>query len=295
MFIHVNGVRLFFDVEGAQLRPSGPVMRELPTVVLLHGGPGADHSHYRPHMSPLAEVAQLIYLDHRGNGRSEAGPQSSWTLAQWGDDVRAFCDALGLVHPVVLGASFGGEVALSYATRHPGHPGKLVLMSTAARGGAHTQRRVDLFEQLGGTEVGALARQRLLGGDTSPAVLAAWLRLALPHYNRSAADPFELPRAVRNPEATRWFSRADGEGNHFDLRAGLHRITCPVLLMGGTLDPMLPIENQRDIAALLRPEQLQYVEFEGAGHGLVADAPERALTLLKDFITTDFIATENQE
>ena len=136
------------------------------------------------------------------------------------------------------------------------------------------------------------ARQRLLNGDTSPTVLAAWLRLALPHYNRSEADPHELSRAVLNPEATRWFTRADGEGNHFDLRADLHRITCPVLLMGGTLDPMLPIENQLDIAALLRPEQLQFVEFEGAGHGLVADAPERALKLLKHFITTDFMTTE---
>ena len=41
----------------------------------------------------MADVAQVVYLDHRGNGRSDAGPKDAWTLAQWGDDVRAFCEA----------------------------------------------------------------------------------------------------------------------------------------------------------------------------------------------------------
>jgi len=40
MHVRVNGVRLFFDVEGAKLVPDGPVMREKPTLLLLHGGPG---------------------------------------------------------------------------------------------------------------------------------------------------------------------------------------------------------------------------------------------------------------
>ena len=287
MHVSVNGLRLFFDVEGAKLVPDGPRMRERPTVLLLHGGPGADHSHYRPQMTPLAKVAQLVYYDHRGNGRSEAGAQKHWTLAQWGDDVRAFCDGLGIERPIVLGASFGGMVALAYATRHPGHAAKLILMSTAARGGAHTARRVALFEQLGGSEAGALARRRLIDGDTSREVLDDWLRICVPQYNRSPTDADGMQRGVRNAEATRWFSRADGEGNHFDLRDQLHRIECPVLLMGGTLDPMVPVENQREIASLLPPHLLRYEEFEGAGHGLVADAPERALTLMRDFIAPE--------
>jgi pimeloyl-ACP methyl ester carboxylesterase len=286
MFVSVNGTKLFFDVEGPKLVPNGEVMQERPTVVLLHGGPGADHSHYRPAMSALADVAQLIFYDHRGNGRSEAGSKDQWNLAQWGDDVKGLCDALGIVKPIVFGASFGGMVALSYATRHPGHAAKLMLMSTAARGGAHTQRRVDLFGQLGGPEVGALAKRRLIDGDTSPEVLQAWLRLAVPHYNRRQGDPSALKRAVLHEEPTRWFTRVGGEGNTFDLRADLHRITCPVLLMGGLLDPMLPIENQRDIAASLSPDLLSYAEFDNCGHGLVADAPERALKLMREFITT---------
>ena len=134
MHVSVNGVRLFFDVEGAKLVPDGPVMREKPVLLMLHGGPGADHSIYRPAYSALADIAQIVYLDHRGNGRSEDGPREGWNLAQWGDDVSAFCDALGIVDPIVLGASFGGMVALAYATHHPAHPSKLVLISTEAAG-----------------------------------------------------------------------------------------------------------------------------------------------------------------
>ena len=46
-------------------RSRGRTMREVPTVILLHGGPGADHSNF----TALTGVAQVIYLDHRGNGR----------------------------------------------------------------------------------------------------------------------------------------------------------------------------------------------------------------------------------
>ena len=149
MHVEVNGVRLFFDVEGAKLIPDGAAMREKPTLLLLHGGPGFDHALYKPAYAALADVAQVIYLDHRGNGRSDAGPKEAWTLAQWGDDVRAFCDALGIVHPIVLGVSFGGMVAMAYATRHPAHPSKLVLVSTEAIGDSYLEKRVELFGRLG--------------------------------------------------------------------------------------------------------------------------------------------------
>jgi pimeloyl-ACP methyl ester carboxylesterase len=44
-------------------------------------------------------------------------------------DVRAFCDALEIAQPIVYGASFGGMVALAYATRHPDHPAKLIVVT----------------------------------------------------------------------------------------------------------------------------------------------------------------------
>src|SRR5882762_3508447 len=238
MHVLVNGVRLFFDVEGASLVPDGPAMREKPTLLMLHGGPGADHSIYKPDYSALAEVAQIVYLDHRGNGRSEDGPSEAWNLAQWGDDVRAFCDVLGIVNPIVLGASFGGMVALAYATRHPAHPSKLVLISTEAAGGTHRDRRVELFERFGGPEVGALARRRFLEVEGHPdqASLDAWGRLAMPHYTRIPRDPDMARRAVNRAEVSHWFTRPGGESHSFDMSGDLHRIRCPTLVLGGEDD-----------------------------------------------------------
>jgi pimeloyl-ACP methyl ester carboxylesterase len=284
MRIQVNNIHLFFDVEGPALRVSGNAMREAPTVVLLHGGPGADHSGYKPDFSALTDVAQVIYLDHRGNGRSDDGPPELWTLAQWADDLVAFCDALGIVKPVVYGASFGGMVAMAYATRHPEHAGKLVLVSTSAQAASHTEAKVAMFTRLGGAAAGELARRRLVDGDTSPAVLAAWLEIALPHYMQSAPDPNMWQREVMKQPVRERFFGPGGEGRTMDMLHELSRIQCPTLVMGGALDPMTPIECQRDIAAAIPPHLLRYREFENCGHGVIPDAPVAAMALLRKFI-----------
>jgi proline iminopeptidase len=260
-------------------------MREKPTLLMLHGGPGADRSIYKPDYSALADIAQIVYLDHRGNGRSDDGPKEAWTLAQWGDDVRAFCDALGIVNPIVLGASFGGMVALAYATRHPTHPSKLILISTAAAGGSHRERRVALFERFGGPEVGALARRRFFevqGHDA--ASLEAWRRLALPHYFRNPRHPDVARRAVSRPEVLQWFTKPGGESQTFDMFPDLHRIQCPTLVMGGEDDPIHPIESQAELAAALPSHLVQFERFADCRHAVIPDAPERAMAVIRDFI-----------
>ncbi len=281
MRVLVNGVRLFFDVEGASLVPDGPGMWEKPTLLLLHGGPGFDHSIYKPGYSSLADCAQLIYLDHRGNGRSDSGPKS---LAQWGDDVHAFCEVLGIQHPVVLGASFGGKVAMAYATRHPAHPAKLILISTEAVGGTHKERRVAMFEKLGGPEVGALARHRIFEGHSDKASLDAWLRLAFPLYTRTPRNPDVARRVVGNAEVLQWFTGPGGEDHSFNLISDLARVQCPTLVMGGEQDPMTPIECQADIAAALPPHLVRFERFAACGHGVVPDAVEPALARIREFI-----------
>ena len=286
MHVSVNGVRLFFDVEGAKLVPDGPVMREKPVLLMLHGGPGFDHSIYRPAYAPLADIAQIVYLDHRGNGRSEDGPRECWNLAQWGDDVRAFCDTLGIADPIVLGASFGGMVALAYATRHPGHPSRLILISTAAAGGEYRERRVELFERFGGSEVGALARHRLLEqqGHPDQASVAAWARLAMPHYTRIPRDPDMARRAINRPEVLQWFAKPGGESHTYNYFPDLHRIQCPTLVRGGEDDPIHPIESQADLAAALPPHLVQFERFEDCRHACMQDAPEQTLAVIRDFI-----------
>jgi pimeloyl-ACP methyl ester carboxylesterase len=62
--------KLYVDVENSGLIPDGDRMREKPSLLLLHGGPGFDHSGFKPAFSALSDVAQIVYYDHRGNGRS---------------------------------------------------------------------------------------------------------------------------------------------------------------------------------------------------------------------------------
>src|SRR5712691_8758932 len=104
------------------LVPEGSAMRERATLLCLHGGPGFDHSMLKASLAPLADVAQLVFLDHRGQGRSDPSTPDRWNLDTWIDDLRGFCEALEIEHPVILGQSFGGVVALGAAIRDPELP-----------------------------------------------------------------------------------------------------------------------------------------------------------------------------
>ncbi|HEX2485001.1 MAG TPA: alpha/beta fold hydrolase [Myxococcota bacterium] len=278
MHVRVGDVRLFFDVEGAGLVPDGAAMRERPTVLLLHGGPGFDHSTYKPLFTRLAEHAQVVYLDHRGQGRSDKSAPERWTLDQWADDVRGFCEALGIERPVVLGNSFGGMVAMAYAIRHPEHPAKVVFSSTSAR--QNLPRMLDRFGELGGPEA-RLAAERFWQAP-GPDTLPDYVNKAFPAYGRTPRDPNANAR-------TRWaldvmFHFAAGEDRTFDLRGGLSRVRCPALVVGGALDPVCPIEDQEEIAAALPPALVRLERFEDCGHGVFRDDPDRFFALLVEFL-----------
>ncbi len=278
MRVDIGDVRLFFDVEGAKLRPDGATMREVPTVVLLHGGPGFDHSNFKPDFSRLTEIAQVVYLDHRGNGRSDRGDRSKWNLPQWGDDVRSFCEALEIERPIVMGVSFGGMVAMSYATRHPEHPAKLVLSSTAAR--SRQDRSLDMFERLGGTEAREAARRFF--DNPEPETMADYQKKCLPLYNRTPSGPESILRSVMNLELMADFFKH--ESHTFNFLPELGRIKCPTLIAAGELDPILPVADSKDIAAAIAPNLARLEVFENAGHGAHRDQPDGFFKVLNEFI-----------
>lgn len=126
-------------------------------------------------------------------------------------------------------------------------------MRILARPASHANAKVAMFTRLGGPAAGELARRRFIAGDTSAQVLKAWLEIALPLYTTTRQDPDKMRRIVFNDAVTAWFNSAGGEGRDFDILPRLHDITCPTLVMGGALDPMLPIEHQRAISAAMRP------------------------------------------
>lgn len=281
MYVTVNHIRLFFDVEGAKLVTDGATMRARPTLVLLHGGPGMDHTYWKPDFSALAGVAQVVYLDQRACGRSERGPKDAWTLEQWGDDVCSFCNALGIERPVVCGSSFGGEVAMSYATRHPDHPARLVLLSCAAR--LNIDRIGHAFERLGGRRAREIAESFWNG--VTPENGAAYMRECVPLYFRTPYDPERDRRAILNPELTMQYLAPGGPAHTCDFLPALGRVCCPTLVVGGEDDPVVPIEDMADIAAGIPQHLVRFERIPDCGHGPFFDAPERTVALIREFIT----------
>jgi pimeloyl-ACP methyl ester carboxylesterase len=278
MHVMVNGVRLFFDVAGEKLVPDGVRMQERPTMLMLHGGPGFDHSMFKPAFAPLAEIAQLIYLDHRGNGRSEHGDPGRWTLDQWGDDVRAFCDALGIENPIVFGYSFGGFVAQSYATRHPDHPAKLVLYSTAPV--LDNAPVLDAFEAIGGTKIRAIAAAYF----TDPTIenRTAFRETCFPLYNMKPMDPNLRLRCIVNNAVSDHFFQ--GEAQRMDFRPLLGRISCPTLVVAGARDPRCPLMLAKMISDAIPSSLARLAVFEECGHGPHVEEPERVMMLLREFV-----------
>jgi len=165
MKVTVNGKRLFFDTSGSVLTAGESGLVDKPTLILLHGAPGnSDHTVFKPIFEELADIAQVIYLDLAGCGRSDDPADGRFSLESWADDLVGFCDALGIVKPIVLGNSAGGMVAGVYASRYPDHPSKVILSSTQAK--LDTNRCLDMFERLGGPDVRAVAERALVtNGD----------------------------------------------------------------------------------------------------------------------------------
>jgi len=274
----VRGIELFFDVDGPKLAPDGPWMRDRPTVVLLHSGPGIDHTFYKDHVGPaLAESAQVVYLDLRGSGRSDWSEPEHWTHDTWVEDVREFLELLEIERPVVLGTAFGGSIALLLAARHPDAVGRLVLVSTVARY-VHA-RAIAVLDRLGGPEAGEIAARYF--ADPSQATFADFLRVCVPLYTRNPLPPAAIARIQMNFELIMAWER--GGARQFDLREEAARVSCPTLVLAGEDDPSTTIAGAEELVAALPPGLARFERYADTGHGVFRDRPE-AIELVREFL-----------
>jgi len=278
MQVEVNGARLFFDTVGSALAIDGERMAQRPTMLVLHGGPGFDHSVMRPYFDRFADTHQIIYLDHRGNGRSEGA--DGWTLDQWADDIAGFCRVLGIDRPVIYGLSFGGMVAMAYASRHPDGPSKVILASTAGR--MDLPATYAAMERLGGAQARRIAEA--FWSSPSADKAAEYMSVCLPLYNPSGAlgDDDARKRAIMRTEVM--FHFIEHEQAAMDLLPGLAAVTCPALVLAGALDPITPPGCSQAIHAALPPGRSELVVFDDAGHGVHRDQPDRAEAVIRAFL-----------
>jgi len=249
-----------------------------PTVVLVHGGPGSfDHSYFKPAFDELTAYAQVVYLDLRGHGRSDWGDAATWTFERCADDIRVFCDTVGIVDPIVLGHSMGGPCVLLYGARHPGHAAGLIVQSGFARWDAF--RLVAAFRRAGGETLADLAARSFDGEPVSEEEDA----LVFAAFGPRIPDNEQLARAPRNSDLNTHGMRLI---TRLDILDQLARIKSRTLVHVGELDPVTPVGAAQEIIERLPPGIGRLEVLSDAGHFVWLDAPDRYWPVIIDFVTS---------
>jgi proline iminopeptidase len=288
MLAALRGTRIYFDIEGAGLVPDGPRMRERPVAMVIHGGPGGDHAGFKPGFTPLAAHMQLVYFDHRGQGRSALadpdGDPARFTLDENVEDMEALRQHLGLGPIVSIGTSYGGMVAMAHAARYPDAVSHLILAVTAAHGGFIPMAEAAVRAR-GTDEQRRVCETLWAGGFRSAAEFGEYYKVMGPLYARhhdagAAADG--QARAIHSPVP---LNRAFGPGGFlrsFDLRPELGRITAPVLILAGRHDWICPPIFSEEIHRLIPGSALRI--FEDSSHSLRVDQPADLLAAITAFV-----------
>ena len=283
MRLSVRDVQLFVDVDGAKIRPAGAEALEVPTIAIVHDGPGADHATFKhPAFRPrLVEVAQLLYYDQRGHGRSDRSSPDRWCLDVWADDLGTLLETLGVEQPIVFGSGFGALVATRFAGRHPDALSKLILSRPVARFDA--AQCVEVFARTRGADAAAAVLD--FYASPSDATFAPYVVAVMRSF--SGQMPVEVAELLLSAEwfsapAIHWFG---GEARRFDLRGDARRIRVPTLVLAGEDDALMPITGAEELVEAIDPALVRFERFD-VGISLYAEAPQ-AMDITLEFIAAD--------
>jgi proline iminopeptidase len=280
----IRGTEIYFDVEGSGLVPDRTRMRDRPVAFLIHGGPGGDHTAFKPSMSPLAERIQLVYFDHRGQGRSAKGDPSLYTLDQNVEDMEALRLHLGLGPIVSIGTSYGGMVGMAHAARYPFSVSHLILVVTAAHAGFNARAR-EIVAERGTPEQRRVCEQLWAGELDTEAKLRHYYEVMGSMYSRRhdpATAAIGRSRGTLTPEATNRAFAPGGFLQSYDLRPELSAITAPTLIIAGRHDWICPPEFSEELHALIPGSDLRI--FEESSHSVRVDETSAFLDAILGFI-----------
>ena len=285
MRARIRDTEIYFDIDGQGLVPDGPRMREQRAAFVIHGGPGGDHSDFKLAFKPLAEKLQLVYFDHRGQGRSARGDARLYNLDENVKDMEALRLHLGLGPIVSIGTSYGGMVAMAHAARYPGAVSHLILVVTAAHAGFNARARQIVAER-GSTEQLAVCKQLWAGQLDTVEKLRHYYDVMGPMYSRKydpVAAALSRTRGILAPEALNQAFAPGGFLQTFDLRPELPAITAQTLILAGRHDWICPPEFSEEIHRLIPSSELRI--FEDSSHSMRVDAAQRLVQTIGEFAT----------
>lgn len=240
-----DGCRLYYEVHGPG---------DAPALVLLEGL-GGDVPGWRRNLPHLSARYRVVAFDARGNGRSTMPPGPA-TMRTFAEDALALLDALdgpvGDAH--LYGQSFGGMVALAVGLWRPERVRSLVLAATHAGAG----------------------RASPVGGERSVPKDRPYLALYSEEFARAHPDHVaeDLAVGARNPQRPDAGRRQWEAVRDWDVWDELARLSPPTMILHGSEDRMVSVENARRMAAAIAGARL--VVLEGAGHVYHSERAEEA-------------------
>jgi proline iminopeptidase len=256
-----------------------------PPLVCLHGGPGL-WDYLAPLAALLDDTFTVVGYDQRGCGRSTGcGP---FTIAQAVDDLDQVRTALGFDRWAVAGHSWGAELALRYAARHPDRTTAVAYIAGVGAGNdfwdAYAAER---DRRLGPDRERLAALSAIPASDRTPDEEREWCLLQWRPDFSPASEPAQHALALWNTRppgaavnvAANSELWADRETE--DLRRAAARVTCPVTMLFGADDPRPWTASDSLLAALPNASR---IVFERAGHAPWAERPADTRQVIVDAI-----------
>lgn len=276
-FVQSGDASLFYRTLG-----SGPAL------LVLHGGPGLEHSYLLPGLEPLARDHRLIFYDQRGSGRSDAPlDSSSISLENFLADLDRVSRQVAGGEATILGHSWGGLLAVLYASRYPERVRSLVLMSPIEPGQRYreeTTRR----QRAGRSSRDSAAIAELVDSKAfrsrNPEAVNQLYRLS---FRSTFAD---TGLASRLPvDFTARTARAAGTVpelllgplGDYDFWDRLERIQAPALVVHGSEDP-IPSAMAREMSRRMPDARFELIS--AAGHFPFVEAPEALFSPVRRFL-----------
>lgn len=251
---------------------------DMPPVVLLHGGPGLWD--YLDPLAALVEADTVVHrYDQRGCGGSSSTAPADLTIERYVEDLEELRVAWGHERWVVIGHSFGADLALAYAATHPLHVTAVGYLSGTGIGDWRTpyrsereRRRSNFADRLAELS----HRERTAAEETEWRTLSwatdyADVADGLVHAQRMAESAHEI-----NHEANRKLRIEDDA-----LIRAAESLTCPIWFVHGAQD-IRPVASVMALAVHARSARKRVIE--GAGHLPWVEQPDRTGEVLLEVL-----------
>lgn len=242
-----------------------------PPLLLIMGMSGTKHHWGEPLLEQLRRDFDTIVYDHRDAGDSTRTGEP-FTIADLAEDAVGLMEALDVDSAHVMGISMGGMVAQELALAHPERIRSLTLGCTYCGGEGSSFASEGVMRRLAAA---------MASGDRERAIRTAWEVNVSPSFavGEEVYATFlqnGLRYGVPVPVIMRQMQAIAGH----DTSARLPELRAPTLVVHGTLDEMLPVQNGRMIAGLIPGSRLEI--FEDVGHLFFWEDPQRTAKLVRE-------------